>query len=65
MFFSKTKFGDFLTKLGVSKRFQLAIYLVFHEESESEVQTIQILQDNLEMSISFFQIFYVETRSAG
>ena len=28
----------FLTKLGVSRRFQPAIYSVFDEESESEVQ---------------------------
>ena len=35
-----------LTALGVSRRFQLAIHTVFHEESESEVQNIQILQEN-------------------
>ena len=40
---SKTKFADVLTRLGVSKRFQPAIYTVFHEESESEVQNTQIL----------------------
>ena len=43
----KTKFGDCLTKLEVSRHFQLAIYRVFHEESESKVQNIQILQGNL------------------
>ena len=51
----KTKFGDLLTKLGASKRFQLAIYLVFHEESESEVQNTEILQENLKISIFKFQ----------
>ena len=39
----KTKFGDLLTNLGVSERFQPATYTVFREESESEVQYIQIL----------------------
>ena len=53
--FFKTKFGDVLTKLGVSRRFQPAIYTVVHEESESEVQNAQILQENLKMSISNFQ----------
>ena len=52
----KTQFGDLLLKLGVSRRFQRAIYSVFYEESEYEVQNTQILQenpkDNLEMSIS-------------
>ena len=37
------RFGDLLTKLGVSRRFQSGIYPVFHEESESEVQNAQIL----------------------
>ena len=41
--FFTTRFGNFLTKLGVSRRFQPTIYLVFHEESESEVQNTQIL----------------------
>ena len=50
-----TNFGDLLTKLGVSKRFQPAIDTVVHEESESEVQNIQILQGNLKNSISFFK----------
>ena len=44
--FFKTKFGDLLTKLVVSKRFQPAIYTAFDEESESEVQNAQILQEN-------------------
>ena len=34
------------------------IYLGFHEESESEVQNIQILQENLEISISFFHFLF-------
>ena len=50
----KTKFGDLLTKLTVFRRFQPAIYTVVHEESESEVQNVQILQENLKISISFF-----------
>ena len=43
-----------LAKFGVSRRFQPAIYTVFDEEPESEVQNIKILQENLEISISFF-----------
>ena len=43
----KPKFGDCLTRLGGSRRFQPAIYTVVHKESESEVQNIQILQENL------------------
>ena len=50
-------------KLGGSRRFQPAIYTVSHEESESEVQSIQILQENLKILISVF--FYVLTRSGG
>ena len=53
--FFKTKFGDVLTKLGVSRRFQPGIYTVVHEESESEVQNVQILQGNLTISVSSFQ----------
>ena len=45
----KTSVGDLLTKLEVSKRFQPTIYKAFHEESESEVQSNQILQENLKM----------------
>ena len=52
-----TKFGDVLTKLGVSKHFQPAIYIVIHEESESEVQNTQILQENFKISISI--LFYI------
>ena len=44
-----------MTKLGVSRRFQQAIYTVVHEESESGVHNTQILQENLKMSISNFQ----------
>ena len=40
-----------MTKLGGSR----SIFLVFHEESEPEVQNIQILQENLKNSISIFQ----------
>ena len=36
----------FLTKLRVSRRFQPAVYIVVHEESESEVQNAQILLEN-------------------
>ena len=53
----KTEFGDCLTNLRVTKRFQPAIYTYFHEESESEVQNTQIMQENLKQSISNFQIF--------
>ena len=56
--FFQTKFGDCLTKLGGSKRFQPAIYLVFHKEYESEVQNIQILQESLNNSISLFYTIY-------
>ena len=58
--FFKTKFGVLLTKLGFPKRFQPAIYTVFDEESESEVQNAQILQEDLKIWISFFF-----TRSGG
>ena len=61
--FFKTKFGDDLTKLGVPRRSQLAIYSHFHEESEYEVQNIQILQENINKSISSFQNKYMLTRS--
>ena len=44
----KIKFGDSLTKLSASRRFQPAIYTAFNEESESEVQNVQILQENLQ-----------------
>ena len=40
-----------LTKLVVSTRFQPAIYTVLHDESESEVQNTQIMQENLEIWI--------------
>ena len=53
----KTKFGEFLTKLGVSRRFQPAIYSVVHEESESEVQNAQCLQENLNKLITGFHFF--------
>ena len=61
--FIKTNLGDVSTKLGVSNRFQPAVYTVVHEESESEVQNTQVLQENLKNSISFFQNFYFLTRS--
>ena len=61
--FFKTELGDCFTKLEVSRRFQPAIYLVFHEESKSEVQNVQILQENLKKSISNFQSFWFKTRS--
>ena len=63
--FFTTKFGDLLSKLGISKCFQPAMYTVFDEESESEIQNLQILQENLKDSISNFQIFYLLTRSGG
>ena len=53
----KTKFRDLLTKLGVSRRFQLAIYIVFHEESESCRKTFKI-----SISICNFLLF---SRSGG
>ena len=56
MFF-KTKFGDVLTKLRVSTRFQLAIYSVCHEKSESEVQHTKSLPEHLNISISNFHFF--------
>ena len=40
-FVIKTRYGDFLIKLGVSGRFQPAIYTVVREESEYEVQYIE------------------------
>ena len=56
--FFKTKVGGFLgSKLGGSRRFQPAMYTVFHEEPESEVQNTQILQGNLKISISYFHFF--------
>ena len=51
----ETQFGDLFINLGVSRRFQLAIYTVFHEKSKSEVQHIQILVENLKTLISTFQ----------
>ena len=36
-----------------SRRLQPAVYTVFHEESEYEVQNGKILQKNLNNSISF------------
>ena len=48
-----------MTKLEVSRRFQSDIYPVFHEESESEVQNAQILQENLKISISNVQNNYL------
>ena len=38
------------------------MYIVFHEESESEVQNIQNRQENLKLSISYY---YFLTRSKG
>ena len=49
----------FLTKLGVSTRIQPAIYSVVHEESESEVQHVQILQESLKISISNIRFLFV------
>ena len=51
--FFKTRVGDLLAKLEVSRRFQPAIYEVFHEEPESEVQSIQILMENLNFDFKF------------
>ena len=42
-----------LIKLGVPRRFQPAMHTVFHEESEAEVQHIQILQENLTIVVVF------------
>ena len=50
-----TKF-DVLTKLGVSRRFQPAIYTFVDEESESEVQNIEILKENHKILISYFYL---------
>ena len=52
---NKLEFSDYLSQLGVSRRFQPAIYIVVHEEFEYEVQTIQILQGNPKKSISCFK----------
>ena len=60
-----SKFDDLLTKLEVSRRFQPAIYTVVDEESESEVQHTQILQENLKQSFPPFQNFYFKIRSEG
>ena len=46
-----------MTKLGVSRRFQPDIYIVFHEESESEVPNTQILQENLKTNDFKFSFF--------
>ena len=54
MFF-KTKFGDMLTTLGGSRRFQPAIHTGVHEESESEVQNIQIPQENSKFRFRLFK----------
>ena len=54
-----------LTKFWVSRRFQPTIYTVFHKESESEVQNIQILQKIIKTTISIFMLFYVQTRSGN
>ena len=43
----KPKFGDVFTKFKVSTLFQPAIYTVFDEESESEAQNTENLQENL------------------
>ena len=51
---SKLNLDSVQQHLGVSRRFQPTIYKVVREESESEVQNIQILQENLKMSISNF-----------
>ena len=56
--FFKTECGDLLTKSGGSERFQPAVYIVFHEESESEVQNTKILQENLNTAISNCQNKY-------
>ena len=48
----KTNFGYVLTNLGVFNRFQPTIYTVVDEESESEVQNIQNLQENPKQTIS-------------
>ena len=61
--FVKTQFGNLLSKFGVASPFQPAIYTVVHEESESEVPNIQIPQENLKLSILYFQTFYLFTRS--
>ena len=57
--FFKTKFGEFLTNLGVSRRFQPAIYTVSQQESESEVQNAKILQANPQNVDFMFFIFIV------
>ena len=55
-----------LTKLEISGCFQPAIYIVVHEESESEVQNTQIPQENLKKTISNSHfVFYLLTRSGG
>ena len=60
--FIKTNFGDVLTKLGVSRRFQPAIYTVFHEESESKVQNTQLLQGNIKKSVSNFYCLIIHQK---
>ena len=45
-------------QLGGFQTFPVDYYPVFHEESESEVQHAQILQEILKTSISIFQSFY-------
>ena len=54
--FSKLDLVSFFTKSEASRRFQPAIYIVFREEAGSEVQNIQILQENLnfDFKIRFF-----------
>ena len=49
----------FYYKIVVFRRFQPAIYTVVHEESESEVQNTQILQENLKISISKFKKIWI------
>ena len=49
MFINLTEISKFLTKFWDSRHVQLAIYTVFHEESESEVKNLEIL--HLEVKI--------------
>ena len=56
--FFKTRFGDRLTKLGGFPNVSSRLYTyLFREESESEVQNTQILEEHLKLSISKFHFF--------
>ena len=60
---NKNLFGNFFCdvwdKLGVSRHFQLATYIVFDVESDSAVRNCQILQGNKKLVFSLTEVYFL------